>query len=301
MWRDSAADRTGRHLVRSGGPTAMIRKMHGMIFAASDSANRVRPARTLRIPELIVRVRFSSPDPRWKPARAQPSCRTAHCQARGPGPRLAQNPEASTPASARESPGACETRPGPPQARTARAATEAAARSPRNPGPDDRRSRGRPAHTCRYSRPRHGRPRCGLAGSAGAHRRRDRADRRAGMPRPPQPRRAATGHGDRGRCGAATAASLQATASTECDQARTVQIPELTARARFSYDEGRGYADVGMLMDVTACGQADILLKSPRRSGPPLDQRGSHRHADQCAPSRLASLLIVQLAILAFA
>ena len=38
--------------------------------------------------------------------------------------------------------------------------------------------------TCRCSRPRHGRPRCGPAGSAGPPRCRGRADRRAGMPRP---------------------------------------------------------------------------------------------------------------------
>jgi hypothetical protein len=113
-------------------------------------------------------------------------------------PSPSQVPEASTLASASESPGACETQPGPPQACTAREATGAAARSPSNLGPDDRRSWGRSAHTCRCSRPRHGRPRCGPAGSAGPPRCRDRADRRPGLPRPPQPRCAATGHGDRG-------------------------------------------------------------------------------------------------------
>jgi hypothetical protein len=112
-------------------------------------------------------------------------------------PWPSQDPEASALASARESPGACETQPGPPQAGAAREATEAAARSRSSPGPDDRRSRGRPPRTCRCSRPRYGRPRCGPAGSAGPPRCRDRADRRAGMPRPPQARCAATGHGDR--------------------------------------------------------------------------------------------------------
>jgi hypothetical protein len=96
-------------------------------------------------------------------------------------PAPSQDPEASTLASARESAGACETQPGPPQECTAREATEAAARSPSNPGPGDRRSRGRSAHTRRCSRPRHGRPRCGPAGGAdGPSRCRGRADRQAG-------------------------------------------------------------------------------------------------------------------------
>ena len=95
-------------------------------------------------------------------------------------PSASPDPEGSTVATAREPPGACGTRPGPPQACTARAATEAAARSPSNPGPDDRRSRGRPARTCRCSRPRYGRPRRGPAGSAGPPRCRDRADRGRG-------------------------------------------------------------------------------------------------------------------------
>jgi hypothetical protein len=113
-------------------------------------------------------------------------------------PSPSQDPEASTLVSARESLGACETGPGLPRACTAREATEAAARSRSNPGPDDRRSWGRPAHTCRCSRPRRGRPRCGPAGSAGPPRCRGRADRRVGVSRRPQARRAATGHGDRG-------------------------------------------------------------------------------------------------------
>ena len=113
-------------------------------------------------------------------------------------PSPSRDPEASTLASARESPGACETQPGPPQACTAREATEAAVRSRSKPGPDDRRSWGRSAHTCRNSRPRHGRPRCGPAGSAGTPRCRDRADRQAEVSRPSQARCAATGHGDRG-------------------------------------------------------------------------------------------------------
>ena len=113
-------------------------------------------------------------------------------------PWPSRDPEASTLASARESPGACETQPGPPQACTAREATEAAVRSRSKPGPDDRRSWGRSAHTCRNSRPRHGRPRCGPAGSAGPPRCRDRADWQAGVSRPSQARCAATGHGDRG-------------------------------------------------------------------------------------------------------
>ena len=113
-------------------------------------------------------------------------------------PSPSRDPEASTLASARGSPGACETQPGPPQACTAREATEAAVRSRSKPGPDDRRSWGRSAHTCRYSRPRHGRRRCGPAGSAGTPRCRDRADRQAEVSRPSQARCAATGHGDRG-------------------------------------------------------------------------------------------------------
>ena len=111
---------------------------------------------------------------------------------------IGQDREASTLASARGSPGACETQPGPPQACTAREATEASARVPSNLGSADHRSWGRLAHTCRCSRLRHGRPRCGPAGSAGPPRCRDRADRRAEMSRPPQPRCAATGHGDLG-------------------------------------------------------------------------------------------------------
>ena len=114
------------------------------------------------------------------------------------GSNPSPDPEASTLASARESPGACETQQGLPQAGAAREATEAAARSPSNPGMDDRRSRGRSAHTRRCSRPRYGRSRCGPAGGAGPHRCRDRADRRAGVSRPPQARYAGTGHGDRG-------------------------------------------------------------------------------------------------------
>ncbi len=113
-------------------------------------------------------------------------------------PWPSQDPEASTLASARVFPGACETQPGPPQAGAARAATEAAARSRSSPGPDDRRSWGRPPRTCRCSRARYGRPRCGPAGSAGPPRCRDRAGQRAGGPRPRQPRCAAIGHGDRG-------------------------------------------------------------------------------------------------------
>ena len=113
-------------------------------------------------------------------------------------PWPSQDPEASTLASARVFPGACETQPGPPQAGAAREATEAAARSRSSPGPDDRRSWGRPPRTCRCSRPRYGRPRCGPAGSAGPPRCRDRAGQRAGGPRPRQPRCAAIGHGDRG-------------------------------------------------------------------------------------------------------
>ena len=132
-----------------------------------------------------------------RPVRAQPSCLTAHSSARS-WPLPGQDPEASTLASARESPGACETQRGLPQAGTAREATEAAARSPGNPGMDDRRSRGRSAHTRRCSRPRYGRSRCGPAGGAGPHRCRGRADRRAGVSRPPQARFAGTGHGDRG-------------------------------------------------------------------------------------------------------
>ena len=121
-------------------------------------------------------------------------------------PSPSRDPEASTLASARESPGACETQPGPPQACTAREATEAAVRSRSKPGPDDRRSWGRSAHTCRCSRPRHGRPRRGPAGSAGTPRCRDRADRQAGChdplrhdAQPPVTAIAGTRCGDSGR------------------------------------------------------------------------------------------------------
>ena len=128
--------------------------------------------------------------------RAQPSCLTARCPARGPC--LRKDPEAFTVMSARESPGVCETQPGPTQACAVRGAAEAAARSRSDSGPDDRRSWGRSAHTRRCSRPRHGRPRCGPAVSARWPCCRGRADRRAGVPQPPQARCAATSQGPHG-------------------------------------------------------------------------------------------------------
>ena len=128
------------------------------------------------------------------PVRAKPSCLSAHCPA--PGPSLA--PEASTLAAARGSPGACGTQPVPPQAGAAREATEAVARPASNSGHDDRRSWGRSAHTCRCSRPRLGRRRCGPAGGAGRPRCRGRAGRRAGVSQPGQARCGATGHGSHG-------------------------------------------------------------------------------------------------------
>ena len=136
-------------------------------------------------------VRQASARPAVLPHRSLSSSRS--------WPSPSQDPETSTSASARESPGACETQPVPASASTAREATEAAARSPSNPGPDDQPHSGRSAHyRVGVAALDTGRPRCGAAGSAGPPRCRDRADPAdGGVTTPLQARCAATGHGDR--------------------------------------------------------------------------------------------------------
>ena len=157
--RDGADYRTDGHWWDLAAQRPMIRKMDGMILAAGDSANRVRPDKIGRFRAIglaasrAVCVPVTCPVEWGVTAIKEGGGGAGHGDQRrpdhdppghgGPVPPASQDPEASTLASARGSPGACETQPGPPQACTAREATEAAARSPSNPGPDDRRSWGR--------------------------------------------------------------------------------------------------------------------------------------------------------------
>jgi hypothetical protein len=113
-------------------------------------------------------------------------------------PMESQDPEPSAMASpAREFPGACGTRLRPPLDCVAREATEAAVRSRRSSGPGYHRNWGRSPRTPRCNRPRHSHPPCGPAACERQPRYRGQADRQAEMSRPVQPRRTATGHGNR--------------------------------------------------------------------------------------------------------